>query len=581
MPLTFTPHRERLERFVGGVRQRLSPLPDGIRRRLSRLPGPPIVARIIAGLVALALAVLAGFAATTGFGTATADTVEGKPVPADQAPLIAQAALSCPTLTAPRLAGQLMAASGFVADARTDNGGSGVAGLTDELWQRWLPWPDAPRLDVAANIVALAHHMCDLVGQVARGDVDGDTWELALAAHHSGMPAVQADRGIPEAAAGYVRTVVGYAEWYSRQPDFDRDATGGPPTPVPPAPTAGSAPRPIPDEYLSAVLAAGRACPAVTPAKIAGQLMAASGFNPNLLGANGAQGIAQFLPTVWSRYATAGQSPWEAATAIATLGRTMCALTTDLGGLTADPYPLALAAFQWGPGVQAGGAPDLSMVDENASRVLAYAAFYAQDPRLGGRPSTRPPLPAGTRGPVLALPPTPAGAGPGPGAGTGTTRPGANPTKPAPAATAPSTQAAARPTTPAPAPAASTGYRIRGYGSTCVYAPSTVDGQQLVIWDCNSSARQKWTFGGDGTIRMGSLCMDLANASSADGTRIQLATCNGGWAQKFWINGSGDMVNSAIGRCVDVRDWSTANGTGLQLWTCNGEANQKWTKVKA
>ncbi|MEU8372988.1 ricin-type beta-trefoil lectin domain protein [Micromonospora sp. NPDC048894] len=581
MPLTFTPHRERLERFVGGVRQRLSPLPDGVRRRLSRLPGPPIVARIVAGLVALALAVLAGFAATTGFGTATADTVEGKPVPADQAPLIAQAALSCPTLTAPRLAGQLMAASGFVADARTDNGGSGVAGLTDELWQRWLPWPDAPRLDVAANIVALAHHMCDLVGQVARGDVDGDTWELALAAHHSGMPAVQADRGIPEAAAGYVRTVVGYAEWYSRQPDFDRDATGGPPTPVPPAPTAGSAPRPIPDEYLSAVLAAGRACPAVTPAKIAGQLMAASGFNPNLLGANGAQGIAQFLPTVWSRYATAGQSPWEAATAIATLGRTMCALTTDLGGLTADPYPLALAAFQWGPGVQAGGAPDLSMVDENASRVLAYAAFYAQDPRLGGRPSTRPPLPAGTRGPVLALPPTPAGAGPGPGAGTGTTRPGANPTKPAPAATAPSTQAAARPTTPAPAPAASTGYRIRGYGSTCVYAPSTVDGQQLVIWDCNSSARQKWTFGGDGTIRMGSLCMDLANASSADGTRIQLATCNGGWAQKFWINGSGDMVNSAIGRCVDVRDWSTANGTGLQLWTCNGEANQKWTKVKA
>ncbi|MBO4161807.1 ricin-type beta-trefoil lectin domain protein [Micromonospora antibiotica] len=581
MPLTFTPHRERLERFVGGVRQRLSPLPDVVRRRLSRLPGPPIVARIIAGLVALALAVLAGFAATTGFGTATADTVEGKPVPADQAPLIAQAALSCPTLTAPRLAGQLMAASGFVADARTDNGGSGVAGLTDELWQRWLPWPDAPRLDVAANIVALAHHMCDLVGQVARGDVDGDTWELALAAHRSGMPAVQADRGIPEVAAGYVRTVVGYAEWYSRQPDFDRDATGGPPTPVPPAPTAGSAPRPIPDEYLSAVLAAGRACPAVTPAKIAGQLMAASGFNPNLLGANGAQGIAQFLPTVWSRYATAGQSPWEAATAIATLGRTMCALTTDLGGLTADPYPLALAAFQWGPGVQAGGAPDLSMVDENASRVLAYAAFYAQDPRLGGRPSTRPPLPAGTRGPVLALPPTPAGAGPGPGPGAGTTRPGANPTKPAPAAAAPSTQAAARPTTPAPAPAASTGYRIRGYGSTCVYAPSTVDGQQLVIWDCNSSARQKWTFGGDGTIRMGSLCMDLANASSADGTRIQLATCNGGWAQKFWINGSGDMVNSAIGRCVDVRDWSTANGTGLQLWTCNGEANQKWTKVKA
>ncbi|MEU1755123.1 ricin-type beta-trefoil lectin domain protein [Micromonospora matsumotoense] len=570
MPLTSTSHRQRLERLVGGVRQRLSPLSGAVRQRLSRLPGPPIVARIVAGVLALALAVLAGFAATTGFGTATAETVQGRAVPADQVPLIAQAALSCPTLTAPRLAGQLMAASGFAADARTDNGGSGVAGLTDELWQRWLPWPDAPRLDVAANIVALAHHMCDLVGQVSHGDIDGDTWELALAAHHSGMPAVQADHGVPDAATGYVRTVVGYAEWYSRQPDFDPDAAGGTPTPAPPAPTAGSAPRPIPDEYLTAILAAGRACPTVTPAKIAGQLMAASGFNQHLLGANGAQGIAQFLPTVWSRYATAGQSPWDAATAIATLGRTMCALTTDLGGLTADPYPLALAAFQWGPGVQAGGAPDLSMVDGNASRVLAYAAFYAQDPRLGGRPSARPPLPTGTRGPVLALP-TPASTGPA--------RPGANPTKPAPASP-PSTRAAVRPTTAPPA-AAPTGYRIHGYGGTCLYAPSAVDGQQLVIWGCNSSARQKWTFGGDGTIRTGSLCMDLADASSADGTRIQLATCNGGWAQKFWINGSGDLVNSAIGRCVDIRDSSTANGTGLQLWTCTGEANQKWTRVKA
>ncbi|QDY11624.1 hypothetical protein FJK98_13980 [Micromonospora sp. HM134] len=182
-----------------------------------------------------------------------------------------------------------------------------------------------------------------------------------------------------------------------------------------------------------------------------------------------------------------------------------------------------------------------------------------------------------------------AGHHPGPGAGpahprhphrrrAAPGRPSAAATRPAPVATR-STPAAARPTTAPPA-AAAAGYRIRGYGGTCVYAPSAVDGQQLVVWDCNGSARQKWTFGGDGTIRMGSLCMDLADASSADGTRIQLATCNGGWAQKFWINGSGDLVNSAIGRCVDIRDWSTANGTGLQLWTCTGEANQKWTRVK-
>nr|WP_240762829.1 hypothetical protein [Micromonospora sp. HM134] len=481
MPLTSTSHRQRLERLVGGVRQRLSPLTSVVRRGMSRLPGPPIVARIVAGLMALALAVLAGFAASTGFGTATAETVEGKPVPADQVPLIAQAALSCPTLTAPRLAGQLMAASGFVADARTDDGGSGVAGLTDELWQRWLPWPDAPRLDVAANIVALAHHMCDLVGQVSHGDIDGDTWQLALAAHRSGMPAVQADRGVPDAAAGYVRTVVGYAEWYSRQPDFDPDAADASPTPAPPAPPAGSAPRPIPDEHLAAILAAGRTCPAVTPAKIAGQLMAASGFNPNLLGPNGAQGIAQFLPTVWSRYATAGQSPWDAATAIATLGRTMCALTTDLGGLTADPYPLALAAFQWGPGVQAGGAPDLGTVDEIAGRVLAYAAFYAQDPRLGGRPSPRPPLPDTTRGPVLALPTpaTPTVAGP-PRGGRAPPRPGRPRSPPGPRRPPPARPPRRRPRPPPVTASAGTA------GPVCTRpAPSTASSW----WSGTATAR--------------------------------------------------------------------------------------------
>ncbi|MFI7432242.1 ricin-type beta-trefoil lectin domain protein [Micromonospora haikouensis] len=561
MPLTSKPYRQRLGRLVGAL-----------RRRTPRLPGPPLVTRIAAGVLVLALAVLAGFAASAGFGTATAETVrEGRPVPADQAQMIAQAALSCPTLTAPRLAGQLMAASGFDPDARTDNGGSGVAGLSDELWQRWRPWPDAPRLDVAANIVALAHHMCDLVGQLRHGDIDGDAWELALAAHHSGFSVVQADRRIPDAAAPYVRTVAGYTAWYSRQPDFDRDAAGGPPTAAQPAPAAGSAPRAIPQEHLELILAAGKVCPAVTAAKIAGQLMAASGFNPHLLGANGAQGIAQFLPTLWSRYATAGQSPWEPAAAIPTLARTMCALTTDLAGLAADPYPIALATFQWGPGVQAGGAPDLSTVEQHAGRVLAYAAFYAQDPRLGGRPSPRPTVaPAAPTGPALALPTR------RPDAGGGASRPAAGTTRTTPAAPRP-TPATPRATTAAPA---ATTYQIKGYGGKCVYAPTAADGQQLVLWGCGSSTRQKWTFGGDGTVRMGKLCMDLANAATADGTRVQLATCNGGWAQKFWVNPSGDLVNSVVGRCVEVRDWSTANGTGLQLATCSGGANQKWTKVR-
>ncbi|WP_438306688.1 ricin-type beta-trefoil lectin domain protein (plasmid) [Streptomyces sp. HUAS TT11] len=105
-----------------------------------------------------------------------------------------------------------------------------------------------------------------------------------------------------------------------------------------------------------------------------------------------------------------------------------------------------------------------------------------------------------------------------------------------------------------------------------------VDGTRLEIRDCGGGSWQKIDFRSDGTARMFGLCIDVAGASQNDGTPIQLARCNGGWAQKFILNKSHDLVNSAIGKCVDVVDKRTANGTKLQLWTCYGTDNQKWSK---
>src|SRR5437899_6404975 len=55
----------------------------------------------------------------------------GVEVPADELQMIDAAAASCPGLTPPRLAGQLMANSGFNPQAKRAGGGSGIAGLTD------------------------------------------------------------------------------------------------------------------------------------------------------------------------------------------------------------------------------------------------------------------------------------------------------------------------------------------------------------------------------------------------------------------------------------------------------------------
>ncbi|MGW4922771.1 ricin-type beta-trefoil lectin domain protein [Streptomyces parvulus] len=112
----------------------------------------------------------------------------------------------------------------------------------------------------------------------------------------------------------------------------------------------------------------------------------------------------------------------------------------------------------------------------------------------------------------------------------------------------------------------------------CISAPAAKDGTRLQIWDCDGSASQKIDFRSDGTARMYGLCMDLAGASDGSGTPVQLARCNGGWAQKFKVNKAHDLVNTVIGKCVDITDKGTANGTKLQLWTCYGTDNQKWSK---
>jgi mannan endo-1,4-beta-mannosidase len=134
------------------------------------------------------------------------------------------------------------------------------------------------------------------------------------------------------------------------------------------------------------------------------------------------------------------------------------------------------------------------------------------------------------------------------------------------------------PTTP---PAGGSG-KIRAVASNkCVdvAAASTANGTQVQIYTCDAGgAAQQWTVGTDGTVRALGKCLDVAAAGTADGTRIQIYDCNGGNAQRFTYNASTrDLVNAGSGKCLDVRAEATANSTPLQLWTCNGKANQDFT----
>ncbi|MFC6081282.1 PQQ-dependent sugar dehydrogenase [Sphaerisporangium aureirubrum] len=119
---------------------------------------------------------------------------------------------------------------------------------------------------------------------------------------------------------------------------------------------------------------------------------------------------------------------------------------------------------------------------------------------------------------------------------------------------------------------------IKGLGGKCldVRGASAADGTQIQIYTCNGTAAQTWARTGQ-TFRALGKCLDVSGGSTADGAKIQLYTCNGTAAQNWTVNADGTIrsVNSA--KCLDVTGGNTADSTPVQQLTCTAGTNQKWT----
>ncbi|MFD3943887.1 ricin-type beta-trefoil lectin domain protein [Streptomyces sp. NPDC058579] len=111
-----------------------------------------------------------------------------------------------------------------------------------------------------------------------------------------------------------------------------------------------------------------------------------------------------------------------------------------------------------------------------------------------------------------------------------------------------------------------------------VAGSQTANGTQVQLYTCNGTAAQRWTLPGDGTVRALGKCLDVDAASTEPGTKVQLWDCNGSGAQRFAYNATArDLVNVPADKCVDVRDNNAADATPVQTWWCSGNPNQKWT----
>ncbi|MDP4501887.1 ricin-type beta-trefoil lectin domain protein [Nonomuraea turcica] len=115
----------------------------------------------------------------------------------------------------------------------------------------------------------------------------------------------------------------------------------------------------------------------------------------------------------------------------------------------------------------------------------------------------------------------------------------------------------------------------------CLDVPnaSTANGTQLQLWDCGGGNNQQWTVTSSRQLQVyGNKCLDAKGQGTGNGTQVIIWDCNGQANQQWNVNGDGSITGVQSGLCMEASNFGTANGTKVQLWSCTGTTSQKWTK---
>uniref|UniRef100_UPI003F49AC1A C40 family peptidase n=1 Tax=unclassified Streptomyces TaxID=2593676 RepID=UPI003F49AC1A len=155
----------------------------------------------------------------------------------------------------------------------------------------------------------------------------------------------------------------------------------------------GLLPGVVPEEYRPWLMKAGALCPESSPALLAAQIWAESGFNAQARSPVGALGPAQFMPGTWATWGrdddTSGTtSPFDVGDAVMAQGRFMCSL---LDQAKRSHYPggtqmLALAGYNagWGAVEKYHGLPPYKETADYVAKILAKAKEWESAPAISG-----------------------------------------------------------------------------------------------------------------------------------------------------------------------------------------------------
>jgi len=131
-----------------------------------------------------------------------------------------------------------------------------------------------------------------------------------------------------------------------------------------------------------------------------------------------------------------------------------------------------------------------------------------------------------------------------------------------------------------PPPPPPTGKAIKGYAGLCldVRSSNSANGTPVQVYTCNGTGAQQWTYVEAGTtLHALGKCLDIPGGGTANGTKLQLWDCNNTGAQVFIHRADNSYYNPQANKCLDDDGWSTTPGTQVIIWDCTGGANQQWS----
>lgn len=120
-------------------------------------------------------------------------------------------------------------------------------------------------------------------------------------------------------------------------------------------------------------------------------------------------------------------------------------------------------------------------------------------------------------------------------------------------------------------------------------AYSYENGGNVGQWENHGATWQQWELRPMGVVhrwvdfrdkRTGQ-CLDVAGGSNANGTNVQLYTCNGSPAQQWYYDPIKGTLKSQLAgdKCLDIPGGNTTEGTQLQIWDCQqGNMNQQFDR---